>query len=170
MMPERVEHLKIHVENLSRLLEDPDPSCSLWQKAVRGHADEVGEYGIKYAKLQGMGDGRTKTSFCYLFFHVCVEALEHNLGFFFCSNFKEIFEHTAYKAIIVLGKDNPGKTLPLIFQDYAKHNRLWSHALREITGVSPVKPEHKGRADKIREDWLEWGKQNGFLPREEEYE
>ncbi|HKZ39773.1 MAG TPA: hypothetical protein VJ044_02360 [Candidatus Hodarchaeales archaeon] len=70
-----------------------------------------------------------------------------------------VLKHPAYLAFIKAGK----VALPYILQRYSRENKPWSLALREITGISPVKKDHRGIAEKIRIDWLEWGRNNGYL-------
>lgn len=70
-----------------------------------------------------------------------------------------IQNHPAFRAFIDAGV----KVVPYILKRYQNENAAWALALREILGFSPVKPEHRGKADLVREDWLNWGTQNGLL-------
>jgi|GEM_PF-3264026 len=71
----------------------------------------------------------------------------------------DIVIHEAYQQIIGMGS----AVVPLLLEDLTKSDpRHWFWALKAITGTSPIKPEHKGRIKKMAEDWLEWGKANGY--------
>lgn len=39
----------------------------------------------------------------------------------------------------------------------------WFWPLHSITKDNPIKDGHQGYLDKVTEDWLEWGKDNGYL-------
>jgi len=70
-----------------------------------------------------------------------------------------VLENPAYQMIIAMGK----KVLPLIFKEYSSNDDTWEMALHCILGFSPIPVEHYGRMRLIREDWLNWGKANGYL-------
>ena len=38
----------------------------------------------------------------------------------------------------------------------------WFWALSAITAADPVKQKHRGYIDKVTEDWLTWGRNNGY--------
>lgn len=70
----------------------------------------------------------------------------------FLSNSNEIYQNSNYQKIIGLGK----KVIPLILEDWATTNNHWFHALSVITGVNPVKPEHRGRIKLMKKDWIDF--------------
>jgi hypothetical protein len=75
------------------------------------------------------------------------------------SSVASITMHPAYLDIIGMGRE----ALPLILGDLQKETNHWFIALRAIAKVSPVKPEEAGNLKKMRDAWLKWGKENGFL-------
>lgn len=71
------------------------------------------------------------------------------------SSLSEITAHPAYRAIINLGQD----VVPLLLRELEVRPSLWFTAIREITGVNPVRPEDRGHVDKMTRAWLRWGKE-----------
>lgn len=63
-----------------------------------------------------------------------------------------------YKEIIELGPP----VVPLLLSDLATTQRHWFTALSAITGADPVPEEDGGRILKMRDAWLNWGKENGY--------
>jgi hypothetical protein len=70
----------------------------------------------------------------------------------------DIVFHPAYQQIIGMGSP----VVPLLLKELKNNPAHWFWALRSITGVNPVKPEHKGRLHKMAQDWLQWGKDRGY--------
>jgi hypothetical protein len=70
----------------------------------------------------------------------------------------DIILHPAYQQIIGMGP----RVVPLLLHELKNNPGHWFWALRSITGVNPVKPEHKGRLHKMAQDWLQWGKDCGY--------
>jgi len=66
---------------------------------------------------------------------------------------------SSYQEIIGMGPD----AVTLILERLSSHPDHWFWALRAITGVDPVSSENVGRIDKMAEEWLRWGKQNGII-------
>jgi hypothetical protein len=81
------------------------------------------------------------------------------------SSLTKIVSHPAYQAIIDLGKRGE-PILPLILKDFSEKHGYWATALRSISGENPVDDRHIGDPVKVRADWLKWGKQRGFLRKE----
>jgi hypothetical protein len=71
----------------------------------------------------------------------------------------EMVKHPAYQEIINMGK----AVIPLMLKDLSQNPLYWLTALRQITQENPVPPEHKGKVKQMSEDWLNWGKQQGYL-------
>lgn len=67
--------------------------------------------------------------------------------------------HPAHLAILAMGKP----ALPLILEDLQENGGHWFLALRLISDENPVPPEHAGRIKRMREDWIAWGRQHGYL-------
>ncbi|WP_413279222.1 hypothetical protein [Floridanema evergladense] len=66
--------------------------------------------------------------------------------------------HPAYQQIIGMGED----VVPLLLRELEKRPDHWFWALKSITGANPVKSEHRGRIKLMAQDWLEWGRENGY--------
>lgn len=75
------------------------------------------------------------------------------------SSMTKIATHTAYQQIIGMGQI----AVPLIFSAMERKPDHWFWALRSITGKDPVLPEHRGRLKQMTEDWLKWGRENGYI-------
>jgi hypothetical protein len=71
----------------------------------------------------------------------------------------QIAAHPAYQQIIAMSES----VLPSIFQDLQKRGGHWYLALRSITGALPIPPEAAGRSRQVRELWLQWGRDHGYL-------
>jgi len=67
--------------------------------------------------------------------------------------------HPAYQRIIATGE----RIIPLILEELREHGGEWYWALRTITGESPVPPEASGRRRLIKEAWLDWGRERGYI-------
>lgn len=70
-----------------------------------------------------------------------------------------IVMHPAYLDIMGSGPS----VIPFILRDLKKENNHWFTALRALAKVSPIKPEDAGNLKRMRESWLKWGKDNGYL-------
>lgn len=79
------------------------------------------------------------------------------------SSMTRILSHPAYQRIIHLGLQDGARVVSLILDDFRKDGAYWSTALQAITGQNAVNPKHIGNMKKIREDWLKWGKAQGYL-------
>jgi hypothetical protein len=67
--------------------------------------------------------------------------------------------HPAYQRIIGMGP----AALPLIFQELESNSGHWSWALRAITGDDPTGPEDTGKIGNMREAWLSYARERGYL-------
>lgn len=65
-----------------------------------------------------------------------------------------IYENPNYLEIIDLG----ASALPYIFEDLKQSNNDWFIALHKIIGINPIKDEHAGKFQLIKNDWLNWSK------------
>lgn len=74
------------------------------------------------------------------------------------ASMSERVQHAAYQAIVALGKP----VIPLLLADMRKEYYPWGHALRRITGESPVEASDRGWSEKVRDRWLEWGARHGY--------
>jgi hypothetical protein len=76
------------------------------------------------------------------------------------SNVTKIITHPAYLHIISLGK----RALKHILESLQEGRGPWLVALEAIVyDDCPVPPEHRNSVQKMQEDWLEWGRRNGYL-------
>jgi hypothetical protein len=75
------------------------------------------------------------------------------------SSLDDIAAHPAYRQIIAMGRD----VLPILLEEMRLRPDHWSMALHAITGENPVKDEHRGNVKLMAQDWVDWGKQRGFL-------
>jgi hypothetical protein len=67
--------------------------------------------------------------------------------------------HSAYQDIIGMGKP----VLPHIFRELDRNGGHWFWALRHITRENPVPPQDAGNIQKMREAWLQWGRERRYL-------
>lgn len=72
------------------------------------------------------------------------------------SSSREMACHPAYQAIIELGPP----VVPLILRELEREPDHWFIALRSLTGVDPVPPEHRGEVERMAADWIAWGRAN----------
>lgn len=72
----------------------------------------------------------------------------------YLSSTTKMAEHPAYQEIIGFGLD----VVPLILEELELRSGHWFLALRSITEVDPVPECDRGNVEKMREAWLEWGK------------
>lgn len=75
------------------------------------------------------------------------------------SSAQEIILHPAYQRIIGMG---PG-VIPLILKRLQKTPNFWFWALRALTDVEPVRESERGFLSAMKEAWLRWGEENGYL-------
>jgi len=77
----------------------------------------------------------------------------------FTSSATEMANNQYYQAIINIGSP----AIPFILNDLEKEPDHWFWALKEITGQDPVKPDNMGNILGMTEDWLCWGRDNGYI-------
>ncbi len=76
----------------------------------------------------------------------------------YISSVNQICMHSAYQEIIGMGKS----ALPLIFNELREDPYYWFWALKAITGEDPVRPEDRGKMNKMAESWLKWAREEGY--------
>ena len=69
------------------------------------------------------------------------------------------YGHLAYQAIIKLGP----AVVPLLLRDLEKTGRHWFVALATLTLADPVPADQSGNIAKMKEAWLQWGHEQGYL-------
>ncbi len=77
----------------------------------------------------------------------------------FVSAANKIILNAAYQQIIGMGPS----ALPFIFSDLEMQADHWSWALVAIIGEDPIRPEDYGDLQKMRDTWLRWATEKGFL-------
>lgn len=77
----------------------------------------------------------------------------------FSSSPVSIVEHSAYREVVSWGE----RAIPLILRDLELNGGHWFQALQELTHTNPVNPADAGRIKKMREAWLNWGRENKFI-------
>ncbi len=75
------------------------------------------------------------------------------------SSVNEILHHPAYERIISLGDE----VVPLILESYREKIDHWAPALAKITGENPVTKELAGKMDEVRDAWIKWGIDMGYI-------
>lgn len=75
------------------------------------------------------------------------------------SSIKDMALLPAYQEIIGMGE----RAIPLILRQMQARPDHWFWALKAISGENPVKEEHRGDFEKMTQDWIEWGKQKGYM-------
>ena len=75
------------------------------------------------------------------------------------SSISQMAAHPAYQEIIAMGPD----IIPLLLRELQERGGHWFPALRALSGENPAPREYAGQIPKIRECWLEWGRQQGYI-------
>ncbi len=70
-----------------------------------------------------------------------------------------VFENPNHQKIIDMGKP----AIPLILKKLQEKPCYIFYALEKITGEDPVPKKHATNYGLIKNDWLKWGKQNGYI-------
>src|SRR5687767_6066236 len=81
------------------------------------------------------------------------------------SSVSKILQHPAYLQIVVRGRSERETVLPLILRDLRDRKGLWFQALETISGESPVPDDIRSNPKRVREVWLQWGREHNYLPR-----
>lgn len=71
---------------------------------------------------------------------------------------KDIYADPNYQRVIDLSP----RVIPLLLSDLKWSHRFWFRALEVLTGVDPVTDAHRGKIPEMIDDWLIWGKVNGY--------
>ena len=77
-----------------------------------------------------------------------------------CSSHDEWLEHPICQEIIAEGR----RVIPFIMEDFKRDGEFpWDVVLQNIVGFCPSSEEHRGCVEAIRQDWLKWGREKGYL-------
>jgi hypothetical protein len=77
----------------------------------------------------------------------------------FSSSITEVTNHPAYHSVIKLGKE----VVPLIIEDLQTTNNHWFYALEILTGENPIRPNHRGNIELMKNDWVEWANRRNVI-------
>jgi hypothetical protein len=72
---------------------------------------------------------------------------------------EQIAGHRNYLRIIGKGE----QVLPLILNDLRTRGGFWYTALEALTDASPVPPSAAGDMLAVRDAWINWGRQRGYV-------
>jgi hypothetical protein len=115
---------------------------------------------FRYLDLQPFQDliekGRTSESIEQRFYRLAHEWREETAHL---SSLTKLVMHPKYQSIIGMGPD----VLPILFRELQKKPDHWFWALRAITEEDPTRPEDAGNIRKMREAWLRWAEEKGYL-------
>ena|SRR5438105_194048 len=79
----------------------------------------------------------------------------------FLSNTHKMVMLKPYQRIIGMGRE----AVPLILEELEREPLQWFWALESITEHNPVPPEAAGRVQLMAKAWIEWGRQQGIIPK-----
>ena len=79
----------------------------------------------------------------------------------YSSSAQAMVEHPDHQKILDAGDI----AIKYLLQDIQKEPDHWFITLFLLTGESVIKEEHRGIVPKMTEDWVNWGKENGYLPK-----
>jgi hypothetical protein len=75
------------------------------------------------------------------------------------SNIGRLATHPIHLEILKLGTS----AIPLILKDIKDGSSHWFTTLRSLVGSSPVSAEAAGNIAEMRDAWIRWGKEQGYL-------
>lgn len=78
----------------------------------------------------------------------------------FLSNTVQMAMLRPYQRIIGMGSP----AIPLLLAELQREPDHWFWALESITDQNPVQKEASGTVQLMAKAWVEWGKQQGYLP------
>jgi hypothetical protein len=77
----------------------------------------------------------------------------------YLSSPSRIISNDAYLEIISMGKS----VIPFILQDLQERGGDWYPALRILSGTDPVPVNARGDVPRMKESWLRWGRDIGYI-------
>lgn len=77
------------------------------------------------------------------------------------SSIRRMKNNDNYRQIVRLGEE----AIPLILDDIMRDQQpaFWFPALKEISGVDPVLPEHRGNVPEMTKAWIAWAQNKKIL-------
>ena len=79
----------------------------------------------------------------------------------YLSNSAQMAMLAPYQRIIGMGSP----VVPLILEELRRDPDQWFWALEAITEQNPVPPEAAGRVNLMAQAWIQWGREEGLLPK-----
>lgn len=70
----------------------------------------------------------------------------------------DMVKHPAHREIVDMGS----RVVPWILAELKRSPDHWFWALHSITGADPVLPSHRGQLESMANDWLAWGREQGY--------
>ena len=67
--------------------------------------------------------------------------------------------HPAHQQIVDLGE----RVIPWMLDEFAADKGDWFAALHALTGANPIPEEDRGYIARMRADWVEWGREAGWV-------
>jgi hypothetical protein len=120
------------------------------RSTVEGYSD-VGDYVVALLERLRQEDERDHERFRQLAARWKAERLPH-------SSSTRLTDHPAYHEIVALGR----RVIPWLLAELQREPDHWFRALKQLTGVDPVRPENRGNIDAMAADWITWGRGQGY--------
>jgi hypothetical protein len=73
-----------------------------------------------------------------------------------------IMSHPAHVAIIEMGEH----AIPMILRELRDNGGHWYKALAYLTGENPINESIRGKVQLMRQCWVDWGIEHGYLKEE----
>ncbi|MBI2449939.1 MAG: hypothetical protein HYV47_00210 [Candidatus Nealsonbacteria bacterium] len=77
----------------------------------------------------------------------------------FLSSPSRITDNDNYLKIISMGQG----VIPFILKDLRERGGSWYRALRILSGDDPVPAEARGDVEQMKQSWLRWGRERGYI-------
>jgi hypothetical protein len=77
----------------------------------------------------------------------------------FESSMTRLTNHQAYRRITAMGP----AVVPILLRELETNPDWWFTALSDITEDDPVEPRHAGDLEEMRNAWVRWGRERGYL-------
>jgi hypothetical protein len=138
------------MSKLDLQLPEPIHRFVTTRSAVEGYPSP-GEYVVAVLDQLRQEDERDHERFRQLAARWKAERLPH-------SSSTRLTDHPAYYEIIALGR----RAIPWVLAELEREPDHWFRALKQLSGVDPVRPESQGNIDAMAADWIAWGRSQGY--------
>jgi hypothetical protein len=78
----------------------------------------------------------------------------------------QIIRHPAYQSIILMGVIIGEEVTSLILRELRDSGGVWYPALVTLTGENPIDESIRGKVQLMRQCWVDWGIEHGYLKEE----